>query len=468
MRKITIPTLALLCSASALAQPTAFTYQGLLNSNAIPTTGLHDFRFRLFDAPTGGTQVGPTLCFDGVNVSNGAFNVRLDFGQQFVTTSPRHVEIQVRREIGQPCTDDFGYVLLTPRQAIDATPRALNANHANAAFALDAADGLPANAVVVDNAGNVGIGTSAPTAPLHVNGTGVFEKLGDQADLLWLASERSWVFRQEGTGAGAALKLESVGGGGNKNFIVQTSGFVGIGTTNPSFKLDVNGTMRAFDAQLGSVSAGISAFRGSSSTGVLVGTSQSSNGVAILGTCGSSFNTASIGVRGVSLAGDANSFGVFAAGRLGATGTKSFRIDHPDSPQTHYLFHYCAESPEVINFYRGTITLDAHGHAAVQLPTYFAKINTNPSYQLTPVGTPMPTLHVSTEISEQALAAGACTGPEALAPLCWFEIAGGTPGGKVSWRVEAARNDDFVRRFGAPVEVEKPTHEQSTQIGATP
>jgi hypothetical protein len=67
------------------------------------------------------------------------------------------------------------------------------------------------------------------------------ENIGDQADLLWLASERSWVFRQEGTGAGTALKLQSVGGGGNKHFIIQTDGAVGIGASTPTAKLDVRG-----------------------------------------------------------------------------------------------------------------------------------------------------------------------------------------------------------------------------------
>jgi hypothetical protein len=70
------------------------------------------------------------------------------------------------------------------------------------------------------------------------------ENVGNQADLLWLASERSWVFRQEGTGAGTALKLQSVGGGGNKNFIVQTDGLMGVGTTSPTAKLDVRGDIR--------------------------------------------------------------------------------------------------------------------------------------------------------------------------------------------------------------------------------
>jgi hypothetical protein len=119
------------------------------------------------------------------------------------------------------------------------------ASHANSAYALDAADGFPTNAVFVDAAGNVGVGTTAPTNKLDVRaGSILVENVGDQADLLWLASERSWVFRQEGTGSATALKLENVGGGGNKNFVVQTTGFMGVGTTTPAAKLDVRGDIK--------------------------------------------------------------------------------------------------------------------------------------------------------------------------------------------------------------------------------
>ena len=155
-------------------------------------------------------------------------------------------------------------------------------------------------------------------------------------------------------------------------------------------------------------------------------------------------------------------YGVFAGGKFGASGTKNFRIDHPDDPENKYLLHYSTESPEVINFYRGTVVLDSAGEAVVELPHYFAKINKTPSYQLTAVGAPMPMLHVAAKISETDLSVGAKAEPSAAAPICSFRIAGGAPGGEVSWRVEAVRNDRWVQQRGAPVEIEKQGNEKGT------
>ena len=160
--------------------------------------------------------------------------------------------------------------------------------------------------------------------------------------------------------------------------------------------------------------------------------------------------------------GDGAGYGVYSIGNLGAQGTKSFRIDHPDDPANKYLLHYSSESPEVINFYRGTVVLDGEGNAVVELPSYFAKINKDPSYTLTAVGAPMPMLHVAKEIDESALKAGANAGPNVAAPLCSFRIAGGAPGAKVSWRIDAVRNDLWVRAKGTAVEVEKVGSEKGT------
>src|ERR1700692_348210 len=75
------------------------------------------------------------------------------------------------------------------------------------------------------------------------------------------------------------------------------------------------------------------------------------------------------------------SYGVFSNGNFGASGTKSFRIDHPSDPLHKFLLHYCSEGPEPLNIYSGNVTTDARGAAWVQLPAYFAEINKEPRYQ---------------------------------------------------------------------------------------
>jgi hypothetical protein len=204
------------------------------------------------------------------------------------------------------------------------------------------------------------------------------------------------------------------------------------------------------------------------------GAANATTGLAL----GGRFSTASTGGRGVwstatattganygvvgETASLTNGFGVFSGGNMGASGLKSFRIDHPDDPANKYLLHYAAESPEVINFYRGTIMLNGAGEAIVEMPQYFAKINKTPSYQLTAVGAAMPNLHVAEEIDETSLSIGALAQPGQVTPPCWFRIAGGAPGAKVCWRVEAVRNDRYVQQRGAPVEVEKQDLERGT------
>jgi hypothetical protein len=141
---------------------------------------------------------------------------------------------------------------------------------------------------------------------------------------------------------------------------------------------------------------------------------------------------------------------------------KAFKIDHPLDPENKYLLHYCIESPEVMNAYSGKVVLDGRGEALVELPPYFASINKDPRYTLTAIGAAMPLLHVAEEVREDALEQGAKAEPGQPVPACSFRIAGGAPGAKVSWRVEALRNDRWVQTHGAPVEVEKKGNERGT------
>ncbi|CUU36441.1 MAG: hypothetical protein N2045_04395 [Fimbriimonadales bacterium] len=64
--------------ALGCAQP--FTYQGLLKENGNPANGTYDFRFRLYDASSGGTQVGTDQFANDLNVQNGLFTTTIDFG----------------------------------------------------------------------------------------------------------------------------------------------------------------------------------------------------------------------------------------------------------------------------------------------------------------------------------------------------------------------------------------------------
>ena len=100
------------------------------------------------------------------------------------------------------------------------------------------------NQFLIRAGGGVGIGTTTPDAQLDVAGTVRIEKSGHQATALELAIDRRWEFRQFGTGASTALELASLDSQGisNKDFIISTDGEVGISTTSPSFKLEVNGS----------------------------------------------------------------------------------------------------------------------------------------------------------------------------------------------------------------------------------
>ncbi|HEY3241799.1 MAG TPA: hypothetical protein VGM03_00480, partial [Phycisphaerae bacterium] len=58
-------------TASAAPLGTGFTYQGRLTDGGSPANGAYDLQFSLWDALSGGAQIGSTICSDNVSVSNG-------------------------------------------------------------------------------------------------------------------------------------------------------------------------------------------------------------------------------------------------------------------------------------------------------------------------------------------------------------------------------------------------------------
>ena len=139
--------------------------------------------------------------------------------------------------------------------------------------------------------------------------------------------------------------------------------------------------------------------------------------------------TYTAGQYGYGVYGEGNWYGLFTPDNSGATGIKTFLIDHPLDPANMLLRHYSMEADEVLNVYRGNIQLDATGKGVVQLKSYAQAINTNFSYQLTAIGGAMPSLHVSQGVNNQGQ----------------FIIQGGLPNHEVSWTIYAERNDVYMQ-----------------------
>jgi len=98
---------------------TAFTYQGQIKKAGVLVNGACEFQFSLWDAASAGNQVGTTQALAGVNVTNGLFNVPLDFGTGAFIGDARWLELAVK------CPGDAAFTTLTPRQAITPVPYAL-------------------------------------------------------------------------------------------------------------------------------------------------------------------------------------------------------------------------------------------------------------------------------------------------------------------------------------------------------
>jgi hypothetical protein len=108
-----------------VALGTGFTYQGRLLLSGTPLSGTCDLQFTLWDAGTGGTQVGITQTASALSVSDGEFTVVLDFGAEPFAGDARWLEVSVRSPAGSG-----PYITLSPRQALTAVPYALHARSA--------------------------------------------------------------------------------------------------------------------------------------------------------------------------------------------------------------------------------------------------------------------------------------------------------------------------------------------------
>jgi hypothetical protein len=319
---------------SAAAQTTELTYQGQLNSSSIPANGSFDFEFALFDSA--GAQIGPVLTRSGVAVTNGIFSANLDFGSSFPGAT-RFLEIRVKQSGGG------AFTTLSPRQPVTSAPysvRSINSENAvNATTATNALSlgGVAANQYLQSNGDGSGLtnlnarsvtsGTLAnarlgqiPTANIadsavtavkiapgqvvkSINGlkdnvtlaAGANVSITPSGNTLTIASTAGI----SGTGTTNTVPLwTSATGLGNSVITQSAQGRIGVGTANPSGRLEV------IDIQGGQ--AAISA-RGTTTGTGLYAESQGS-GFGITG-----FSLTGSGVHGTSSSGT----GLEGSGRIG-------------------------------------------------------------------------------------------------------------------------------------------------------
>jgi hypothetical protein len=190
---------------------TAFTYQGRLADANSPAEGAYDLDFALFDDATAGSQQGSTVSKDDVDVTDGYFTVDLDFGADIFTGDARWLEISVWPVgSGDPC--DF--TTLSPRQEMTPTPYALQTR-----------------GIFVNDAGNVGIGTTTPLSKLSVGGDGLANTgvYGSGSDVGVLGSGMTGVF---GSGSTAGVQGINSDTGSYGILGYDTHGVYASGTSN--------------------------------------------------------------------------------------------------------------------------------------------------------------------------------------------------------------------------------------------
>ena len=224
----------------AVGVGSAFTYQGQLRQNGLPAEAAGAaFTFRLWNAETGGTQVGSNVTVSGIPVSRGLFSVQIDFGSTAFNGDARWLEIGVDTAGGTAWT------WLTPRQPVKAAPYAL--------YALNGSQWLNGTDLIYYNAGDVGIGTSAPTASLEVLGSA--SKLGATAIHGRLTASSNTNYGIRGTiasllGAGVQGEASNASGGvGVRGKSTAGSGVVGVADATSGTTYGVYGTAHSPDGQ---------------------------------------------------------------------------------------------------------------------------------------------------------------------------------------------------------------------------
>ena len=476
------------CIVASAATAEPFTYQGQLTENNQPANGLYDMTFRLTDAAVGGFALAVDSVAN-VSVVDGLFTVEIDFPSSQLNSSNRWMSITVDGTILSPRVrlrdtpraqnavraNTAGTIEL-PFTGLSGARTAVSVQTSSASSNSSGLFGLISSA----SPGSFSAGVRGENNGTGFNGVGVY------------GSQNGFGYGMYGTTpGGVGIFGDSDAGFGlwgqsdvNTGLYARTnSGDQAVqaehrNADTEAFLATDEYAIEAYNHETDGIGTAIFARGGNTGVYGLVESEDSSSELtALVGVAGNPTSHAirthgvygfarasadisgrtAYGLFGIAATGRESNLAygiyataigpgpgklaayldgdVFIGGELSKT-SGSFKIDHPLDPENKYLSHSFVESPDMMNIYNGVVTLNADGAGVIELPDYFETLNRDFRYQLTAMGTPMPNLYISEEISANQ-----------------FSIAGGAAGARVSWEVTGIRQDPSA--ITHPIVVEK-------------
>ncbi len=245
MTKIIVVAMLVLVGTASAEVPHFLNYQGrITDDSGAPSDGPHALTFRIYDDSTGGTTLW-TETHSGVTVTDGLFDVILGS----IEAIEASVFSNQARWLG--ITVDLGSEL-HPRTQILAVAYAYRAEYADTASFAHGGGGWVDDGSTVRlswGSDSVGIGTGDPAERLHVNGD---VRLGSGSDIAF-GNDDTRLYGSSGDLLMTAdddiflrpdddVFIRRDGGSDWVHFDNSTEK-VGIGITNPPYKLTVNGEL---------------------------------------------------------------------------------------------------------------------------------------------------------------------------------------------------------------------------------
>tara|TARA_R110002124_G_scaffold219306_1_gene385189 strand:+ start:1952 stop:5197 length:3246 start_codon:yes stop_codon:yes gene_type:complete len=240
------------------------------------------------------------------------------------------------------------------------------------------------NVMTILPSGNVGIGTTSPSAHLEIKGSNTYNKIrsyfsgtytsgfqfSDFNGGIWYDAAADDLFINGGHAnsqlifnAGGSEKMRITSGGDTTITTTTNQGGLTItsATDNTTLRL-VNTNASASGQDWRFYSTGGSSGLGVGKLFIKVGTTETAARLMSFVDGGSDIK------MGIGIASPTSTLHV--VGTVNVTSTKNFYIDHPleSKKDTHSLIHASVESPEVNNLYRGKVDL-INGNATVNLDT---------------------------------------------------------------------------------------------------